>query len=494
METVKAQEPLVARLEVLKRSIRSSSDRLGLKMDNLETGMKDMNLKDEKQPHRRQKNRKKNASTLYHSERLVLNTRAKDTSPVPIPDAALAQSQVTSALSQDLQHPGGLSSYTPTPQELGNLTVQPPQESTNRHIQRPGARAGKPMVSLPVGAGNVPHCQPNQGLTPYEPIKSAPKFPKVPPWRVDKYHRFASHQAMRNSPTSTAVPPTLGRWTGSPPPTARYKLRSLVTDACKSSVPAEKTKTQLSSKSKSPEPLPVPIPTKAYLSLASRPAIRVQRPQCLLLILDLNGTLLYRKFRSPSYTPRLFLPQFLDYCLSNHNVLIWSSATPANVSAICARLFTPAQRAQLLGEWARDTLGLTPAQYVEKTQVYKRLDRIWADEMIQREHHWFDLGGRWTQHNTLLLDDSILKASAQPHNLVQMPEFTRTGDKQAGFDILGQVTSYLQEARMWDNVSSFVKSSRFEADKGWGWDWSKMRSLNGATATEIDQEDGGVRI
>ena len=494
METVKVQEPLAARREVLKQSIRSSSHRLGLKMDNLETGMRGINLKEEKQPRKRRRNRKKNTLPPHPSDCRDLGTVAKDASSVSMFAATPAQPQFASIPSQDLQHHSGLSSNTPIPQELGNSSAQPPQESRNGHIEHPGTRAGKPLGFIQIGARDALYCKPSLGFTPHGPIKSAPKFPKVPPWRVDKYHRFASHQTMQTPPAPATVPPVLGRWTGSSPPTARYSLRSLTSDVRKSPVPTEKTKQAPSSKLKSPEPLPIPIPTKAYLSLASHPAIRVQSPQCLLLVLDLNGTLLYRTVGSSNYTPRLFLPQFLDYCLSNHSVLIWSSATSANVSAICARLFTPAQRAQLLGEWARDTLGLTPAQYVEKTQVYKRLDRIWADKTIQREHRWFDVGGRWTQQNTLLLDDSILKASAQPYNLVQMPEFTRSGDKHAGSNVLGQVTSYLQEARMWENVSSFVKSSKFEADKGWSWDWSKMRASNRTKATEVDQEDGGVRL
>ena len=494
METVKVQEPLAARRDMLKRSISSASHRLGLKMDDLETGVGEMRLKEEKQPrnHRpRRRNRKKKTLVPHPSERLNPKSIAQGAASISILNVAPTQPQIERI---SKQKSSDLPPDNPAPQKFGNLIAQPPWRPTDGNITGPRTQAGRPVVSLPIGTKNHSHCQPGQGFIPYEPIKLAPQFPKVPPWRIDKYHRFAAYPALQSPFATTVAPPILGRWTGSPRSTARYNLHSLTTAVCKSPPSAEKTGSKPRSRSQSPKLLPVPSPTKAYLSVASRPAMRVQRPQCLLLVLDLNGTLLYRKVGSSSYKSRLFLPQFLNYCLSNHSVLVWSSATPANVSAICAQLFTPVQRAQLLGEWARDTLGLTPAQYVEKSQVYKRLDRVWADETIQREHHWYDTGGRWTQHNTLLLDDTILKASAQPYNLVQMPEFTRSGDKQAGFDVLGQVTSYLEEARIWDNVSSFVKSSKFGAHRGWGWDWTKMRDLRGAPAAEVDQEDGGVKI
>lgn len=236
---------------------------------------------------------------------------------------------------------------------------------------------------------------------------------------------------------------------------------------------------------------PIPKPDPAYLSFATCSAKRLEDPQSLLLVLDLNGTLLYRAKGSSNYKPRPNLTQFLAYCLSEHSALIWSSATPVNVTRICAQLFTPEQRPNIVGEWARDTLGLTPKQYANKVQVYKRLDRIWTNEALQSTHPKSDKGIRWGQHNTLLLDDSVLKASTQPYSLVEMPEFTDSLDqKEANADVLGQVVSYLEEARMWDNVSSFVRSSKFEVDVASRWDWDTKASSDEA----LDDQDGGVKL
>ena len=220
-----------------------------------------------------------------------------------------------------------------------------------------------------------------------------------------------------------------------------------------------------------------PAPHAIYLSLASLIPTRLLIPQRLLIVLDLNGTLLFREVGSTAYKQRPFLKNFLDYCIQNHVILIWSSAKPHNVDAICKQLFTPEQHQKLLGVWARDTLGLTPAQYNSKTQVYKNLDYIWANPSYAFRHPWFHAQGLiWSQKNTLLVDDSILKARAQPYNHIEIPEFLRNSNEataQNGKDVLGQVTAYLEEARMWDNVSAFVRQTRFKINREWAWNWEK---------------------
>lgn len=205
------------------------------------------------------------------------------------------------------------------------------------------------------------------------------------------------------------------------------------------------------------------------------PSLQLQSPQPLLLILDLNGTLLYRPKASSAYKPRPALEPFLAFCSSNYKVLVWSSATPHNVTAICAKIFTPDQRKYLLGEWGRDTLDLTQQQYKAKVQVYKRLDRVWAFDEIQRSHPEHAFGGKWSQKNTLLLDDSAKKASAQPYNAVVVPEFVKGGEKgeDNGTDVLGQVVAYLETARTFRDVSSFVRERPFRINDKWRWDWSQ---------------------
>ena len=244
-------------------------------------------------------------------------------------------------------------------------------------------------------------------------------------------------------------------------------------------------------------PLPAPIPTPTYMILAHAPPTILHSPRRLLLILDLNGTLLHRSTHI-QFTPRPHLKQFLSYALANHSILIWSSAQPKNVNGMCEKMFTPAQRKMLLGEWGRDTLDLTPEQYKERVQVFKRLEKIWESEMLQRTHPEFYTGQRWGQHNTLLIDDSFLKASGQPFNHVEVPEFFKDGDKKndPARVILAQVVGFLEAARQRSDVSAFVRDHRFKLDDGWRWDWTQGQGQKSEDLEDEDDDDegGGVAL
>ena len=203
---------------------------------------------------------------------------------------------------------------------------------------------------------------------------------------------------------------------------------------------------------------------------AQRPPLKSAALRPLLLVIDLNGTLVDRNRRTGTFVERPYLGPFLAYVLAHHTLLIWSSAQPENVRKVCQRLFSPAQRRQVIGEWGRDTLGLTPEQYREKVQVYKRLDKIWGDDAIGVCHPDAGRGGGWDQSNTVLIDDSRVKAAAQPHNLLEIPEFKNTPE-QSGKDVLGQVVGYLEELRSQEDVSRFIRQTSFRVDDGWARPW-----------------------
>ena len=133
---------------------------------------------------------------------------------------------------------------------------------------------------------------------------------------------------------------------------------------------------------------------------------------------------------------------------------------------------------------------------------------------MQRNHPDYARGQRWGQHNTLLVDDSVLKASKQPFNLVEVPEFITGGVEdqqlQKGEDsVLAQVVGYLEEARRWSDVSAFVRERRFGVGEGWRWDWETGGELgverkddnSGDKEVEMEVSDvddsddeGGVRL
>lgn len=184
--------------------------------------------------------------------------------------------------------------------------------------------------------------------------------------------------------------------------------------------------------SRSPAPAPPPQPTKKYLQLAAKNPATNSSSKKLLVILDLNGTLLVRPNRRAD--PKMFVlrpgvDRLLRYLFDNHLVMVYSSARPENVQAIVSKLFSPEQRAQIVAVWGRDKLDLTPHQYNNKVQVYKKLDKIWCENSIQDRA---PRGHRWNSTNTILVDDSHLKALAQPHNLLQLTEFENNAPREGG--------------------------------------------------------------
>ncbi|KAI9689518.1 MAG: hypothetical protein M1822_010169 [Bathelium mastoideum] len=202
--------------------------------------------------------------------------------------------------------------------------------------------------------------------------------------------------------------------------------------------------------------LPVPSPSAQYLAFARARSNRLDRPQRLLVIIDLNGTVLFRPDRRQprDFIARPKVTEFFQYLFANHAVMVWSSARPPNVKSMCERLFTPDQAKQLVATWARDTLGLSSQQYNNKVQVYKRLDQVWRSTNFADPQ-----GPQWSQANTLLIDDSLEKAKGEPFNAVQIEEFKGDlSERSKGRGVLEDVILFLEDAKWWDNVSSFVKN------------------------------------
>lgn len=151
-------------------------------------------------------------------------------------------------------------------------------------------------------------------------------------------------------------------------------------------------------------------PSLEYLALADTPSRRLSDPSesRKLLILDLNGTLVYRSPHTPrsqrpagrymggggrggggggygstgyedpyknSVRPlrpvyaRPYMPSFVQYLFHPKtrtwlDTMVWSSAQPHSVDDMVGRCFGELKR-ELLAVWARDTLGLLNHEYSE---------------------------------------------------------------------------------------------------------------------------------
>ncbi|KAI1849550.1 hypothetical protein JX265_013615 [Neoarthrinium moseri] len=206
----------------------------------------------------------------------------------------------------------------------------------------------------------------------------------------------------------------------------------------------------------------VPDPSKKYRSQSARPPARLLVPRRILVVIDLNGTLLHRPNhkKSASFVERPFARVFLDYCLRTFVVAIWSSAKPENVRRMVPQILSPQDQSLLVATWGRDTLGLSPDDYNQRVQCYKRLEVLWNDSKVAASHPEAHLGFKWDQTNTVLIDDSKEKARSQPYNLIQLPEFE--GDtNEAGF-VLPQVHDYLNECAQQRDISCYIRERPFQ--------------------------------
>lgn len=208
----------------------------------------------------------------------------------------------------------------------------------------------------------------------------------------------------------------------------------------------------------------IPDPSPAYTMRASFMPKRREYPGPLLVVVDLNGTVLHRPDRrnSARFLSRRYAQPFVTYCVETFWVVIWSSAKPENVKRMVDQLLTPDSLKQVVAVWGRDKFGLTDADYRARTQCYKRLTTLWNDPLIKsaypRTRKGFE-GGSWNQGNTVLIDDSTEKARSEPHNAITLPEFTGQGDEAV--DVLPKVHDYLNELCYQEDVSAYMRAHPF---------------------------------
>ncbi|CAI7659789.1 unnamed protein product [Penicillium glandicola] len=270
-------------------------------------------------------------------------------------------------------------------------------------------------------------------------------------------------------------------------------------------------------------PVKVPLPTLQYTNQASlMPEKTEKRP--LLVILDLNGTLIYRKLRKfpPKFARRAGLDHFLATLVKDYKVMIWSSSQPQTVNAVCEQIFPGPMHDELVARWGRDKFGLTSVQYNKKLQVYKELHKVWADSNVQgafpgnehlkappaespvtepphknrkqklREAEAAKLpaGHRWDQTNTILIDDSKIKASSEPFNILEIPEFNDDPNIDES-KLFAKVLARLDYLAHHDDVSKVLRVWNERVDKGEG---TILELDIGLHEDSVDNEDGGMSL
>lgn len=235
--------------------------------------------------------------------------------------------------------------------------------------------------------------------------------------------------------------------------------------------------------------LPAPQPTADYLAQAAGEPSTLDAPRPVLIVLDLNGTVLFRPNKNAkTMIERPFLKPFLRYLFDNFKVMVWSSAKPDNVKALVNQALDNGLRSELVAQWARDSFGLSPTFYSQNVQVYKNLKLVWSRSTIQSHHPDYETGERFGQHNTVLIDDSALKAHAQPHNLLEIPEFAGTPEQMQG-DVLREVAGYLEVLRQQEDVSRFIRTQPFVGDGRYNYDWPDTIAGGGEMTSKVGKKN-----
>jgi hypothetical protein len=204
----------------------------------------------------------------------------------------------------------------------------------------------------------------------------------------------------------------------------------------------------------------IPNPTVEYIEAANEISHPLAAPRHLLVVIDLNGTLLYRPSRNhpTKFIDRPNARLFLKYCIETFHVVIWSSARLGNVNAMCNSIMTPELRKKCIAIWAREKFDLTATDFDRRVICYKRLTKLWNTKTIADTHPEAYLGRKWDQTNTVLIDDSVEKAKAQPFNLIEVPEWS--GDMTDS--VLPSVHDYLNMLSQHSNVSACLRSNPFK--------------------------------
>ena len=340
-----------------------------------------------------------------------------------------------------------LTSAVPQPTQ----SARPPSQHTrsvHHYTRYPTYRVDKPYRILN-GVRERQTAQHRQNALQTVPAPSASRF---------AFRRRQSDQLSGSSPASVDIPlPSVETQEDSAhfaslklPPIRKFESRR-----SRSAIPS------------SVESLPPPKATANYKRQAAWVPARREAPQKLLVVLDLNGTLLVRPNRRKDPKKFIIRPgveQLLKYLFQNHVVMVYSSAKPENTAAMVAKLIPRTQRQEMAGIWARDKLDLTKKQYDNKVQVYKKLEKIWDDKSIQAKA---EPGRIWDQSNTVLVDDSQVKALAQPHNLLQVPEFENDSPRQGGealldwqrkeMEIVRSLEQKLEELKWQVDVSRLIR-------------------------------------
>jgi len=205
-----------------------------------------------------------------------------------------------------------------------------------------------------------------------------------------------------------------------------------------------------------------------YYNITSQPSTNLAQPSPKLIILDLNGTLVFRK-KVRNITLRPFIDEFINYLFNDENnflVMVWSTARPENVDIMVNVIFED-RRENLIAVWGRDKFGFTEQEYQAHTLSIKNLETVWNALNPQIANFKNKLKNSFRNSlifdptNTILIDDSRSKTQLQPYNAIHPREFDRDSVRDGGDTELKKIIEYLELVKYQSNVASYMKDNPF---------------------------------
>ncbi|EEB08957.1 NLI interacting factor family phosphatase [Schizosaccharomyces japonicus yFS275] len=201
-----------------------------------------------------------------------------------------------------------------------------------------------------------------------------------------------------------------------------------------------------------------PSPTLLYLSNCKLQHLNFVDKRKL-LVLDLNGSLLYRP--PPRHLtkpiPRPGVKNFLKFAFANFNIVVWSSAQSHNIQKMMHAVMNKEQRKQVLLCMTREDVDFEEGDRNTKIQTYKNLTKVWQQLKKDKD----DNPAAWNQFNTVIVDDSAIKCCAQPYNLLQLSDFQPSPTEKTKDFALVCAIRYLKHLKRIPNVCDYIRSYPF---------------------------------
>ncbi|PVU91120.1 hypothetical protein BB561_004555 [Smittium simulii] len=197
----------------------------------------------------------------------------------------------------------------------------------------------------------------------------------------------------------------------------------------------------------------------------------------ILLVLGLNGALVDKNYRRGVITERPGLKIFIDFVVSNFDVMIWSSCQRQNVSRIVSQVFGFKSK-DLLATWSRADC-ILDGDYDSKCSSEKPLYKIWDSESLSVSSSFnkktnsgninrsSDNLYKWGPHNTIIIDDALDKACHNIENHICVDDFDLKKNRRMLYadNELTVLTSYLKDLLKYkDSFNSNLSNKSYSLD------------------------------